>query len=86
MSGVKTIEPDIWAVWSDYFNDWRYPAAIKFDPRKADLFTLSRVKAYNKARHIKCAAAESPDVYTKSTSENPKLILYIQNQRLKYKS
>ena len=59
MSGVKTIEPDIWAVWSDYFNDWRYPAAIKFDPRKADLFTLSRVKAYNKARHIKCAAAES---------------------------
>ena len=58
MNAVKTIQPNIWAVFSDYFKRWRFPAAVKFDPLRADLFTPSRIKSYNKAKHVKSTASE----------------------------
>ena len=56
---LKDGAPNIWAIVRDYVQKWTWPAAIKFNATKSDLFSEERIRSYTKAQQVKCSASEA---------------------------
>ena len=48
----------IWNEFGEYLNAWRFPKALHFDPRKAQLFSDVRIKFHKSAETVKMGASE----------------------------